>query len=149
MLQESRPNRRVVQQLGLSCLVFFSLLLVPAHAQFSGSIEGNVTDPSGAEIANASITLVNTATNVSQKTTSGTDGNYRFVSLAPGSYKISGTGSGFQTTNTTITLTTGQNLNVPIGLQVAGTSTSVEVTAGPLFSIRRRPETKKRFSKRS
>jgi hypothetical protein len=100
-----------------------------AQAQFSGSIEGNVTDPTGGGIANASITLVNTATNVSQKTTSGADGNYRFVSLAPGSYRISGTGAGFQTTTTNITLTTGQNLNVPISLQVAGTSTSVEVTA--------------------
>ncbi len=80
-------------------------------------------------MANASVALVNTATAVSQQTTSGTDGNYRFVSLAPGSYKISGTGSGFQTTTTTVTLTTGQTLNVPISLQVAGTSTAVEVTA--------------------
>ncbi len=113
----------------MASLVFLCLFVPGMKAQFSGSIEGNITDPSGAGIANASVTLVNTATNVSQKVTSGNDGNYRFVSLAPGTYKISATGSGFQTTNTTITLTTGQTQNVPVALQVAGTSTAVEVTA--------------------
>ena len=114
---------------GLTCLALVTFLASFAQAQFSGSIEGNVTDASGAGVANASVTLVNTATGVTLKATSGSDGNYRFVSLAPANYKLSGTGPGFQSTTTTITLTTGQNLNVPIALQVAGTSTSVEVTA--------------------
>ena len=116
-------------RLGLTCLALVTFLAPLAQAQFSGSIEGNVTDASGAGVANASVTLINTATGVSLKATSGSDGNYRFVSLAPANYKLSGTGPGFQSTTTTITLTTGQNLNVPIALQVAGTSTSVEVTA--------------------
>ncbi len=120
---------RKFRRLGLTCLALVTFLAPLAQAQFSGSIEGNVTDASGAGVANASVTLVNTATGVSLKATSGSDGNYRFVSLAPANYKLSGTGPGFQSTTTTITLTTGQNLNVPIALQVAGTSTSVEVTA--------------------
>jgi Carboxypeptidase regulatory-like domain len=115
----------------LLSLIALSLLPIVLNAQFSSSIEGNVVDASGAEIANATVTLVNTATNVSQQTLSGAAGNYRFVSLAPGSYKISGTSKGFQTTSTTVSLTTGQDLNVPISLQVSGTSTSVEVTAAP------------------
>ncbi len=129
MLQNRGAKSKFGRHLALSCLIYVSLLTPAAQAQFSGSIEGNVTDASGAGVSNASVTLVNTATNVSQKTATGTDGNYRFVSLAPGSYKISGVGAGFQTTTTNIVLTTGQNLNVPIGLKVAGTTTSVEVTA--------------------
>ncbi len=129
MLQERSQTQKIIRRLSASCIILFSLLAPVARAQFSGSIEGNVTDPSGAGVGNATITLVNTATGVSQTATSGNDGNYRFVSLAPAAYKLSGTGAGFQTTTTTITLTTGQTLNVPISLQVAGTSTAVEVTA--------------------
>jgi Carboxypeptidase regulatory-like domain len=97
-------------------------------AQFSGSIQGVVQDPAGAGVPKASITLVNTATTVTAKTTSDGSGNYRFVSLAPGSYKISATASGFSTTDTQVTLTTGENLNVPMSLSLASAATAVEVT---------------------
>ncbi len=107
------------------CFSFVPLI----QAQFGSAIDGIVTDATGAAVANATVTLVNTATNVTQKTDAGPGGNYRFVSLAPATYKISATGSGFQTTAVTVTLTTGQDLSVPISLQVAATSTSVEVTA--------------------
>ncbi len=129
MKREFAQTRKTVRHLGLSTLLLLTILTPLIRAQFSGSVQGNVTDASGAAVANATVTLVNTATGVSQKTNSGADGNYRFVSLAPGGYKLSGTGAGFQTTATNITLTTGQDLNVPILLEVAGTSTSVEVTA--------------------
>jgi hypothetical protein len=129
LLRKAKRLTHSVRHSVPTCLVLFSLLVPAAQAQFSGSIVGNITDPSGSGVANASITLVNTATGVTQKTTSGNEGSYQFVSLAPGSYKLSATGPGFQTTSTTFTLTTGQNLNVPIALQLAGTSTAVEVTA--------------------
>jgi hypothetical protein len=103
-------------------------------AQFSGSIEGVVQDPSGAGVAKAAITLLNTATSVSQKTTADDSGNYRFVSLAPGSYQVVATGPGFSKTNVSIILTTSQNLNVPISLALATASTEVEVTgAAPVL----------------
>ncbi len=105
-----------------------------AFAQFNGSIEGVVQDPSSAGVAHAKITLLNTATQVSQETTADNSGNYRFVSLAPGSYTITATGAGFGRTNVNVALTTGQNLNVPISLQVASASTTVEVTsAAPII----------------
>ncbi len=128
MLRDAVRLCKQLQIFALGCFSLLVLLVPQARAQFSGGIEGNVIDASGSGVANASVTLVNTATSISQKTTTGADGNYRFVSLAPGSYKISGSASGFQTTNVTITLTTGQNLDVPVSLQVAGTSTAIEVT---------------------
>ncbi len=129
MSWDSIQSSKTICYLGLICLAILTFLAPVAQAQFSGSIEGNVMDASGGGIANATVTLVNIATGVSQKTISGNEGSYRFVSLAPGAYKLSGSGAGFQTTAATITLTTGQTLNVPVSLQVAGTSTAVEVTA--------------------
>ena len=57
-------------------------------AQFSGSIQGTVQDPAGAVVPNAKVQLKNTATSVAATTTSDAEGNYRFVSLAPGTYHL-------------------------------------------------------------
>ena len=68
-------------------------------------------------------------------TTSGADGSYRFVSLAPGNYKISAEASGFSKSETTVTLDTNQNLSVALTLKVGATTESIEVTAeNPLFN---------------
>ncbi len=57
-------------------------------AQFTGNIQGTVTDPSGAAVAQAKVSLINVVTKVSATTTTDASGDYRFLSLAPGSYKI-------------------------------------------------------------
>ena len=61
---------------------------LPCFAQFTASIQGVVQDQSGAGVAKASIQLVNIATGVTKIATTDPSGNYRFVSLAPGSYKM-------------------------------------------------------------
>ena len=61
--------------------------------------------------------------------TSDESGNYRFVSLAPGRYKITAESAGFSRSEADVTLLTEQNLNVPITLKVGSTSESVMVTA--------------------
>ncbi len=71
------------------------LLAGPARAQFSGNIEGVVTDPSGGSIGSAKITITNLSTNVSASTTSDSAGYYHFLSLAPGRYKVRVEASGF------------------------------------------------------
>ncbi len=119
----------------LSCYPGFLYLLLlcvsslPCVAQFSGSIDGTITDQTGATVSNAVLKLTNTATGVSNEAKSDNSGNYRFVSLAPGTYKISVTARGFGNSEVSVNLTTGQDLSVPLSLSVAGTSTSVEVTA--------------------
>lgn len=114
---------------GILRLFLFLCFAVGCFGQFNSGVQGNITDPSGAGVAKASVTLRNTATNVSQETTADNAGNYKFISLAPGSYEIVATAAGFAKTNAQITLTTGQNLNVPIALTLANASTSVVVTA--------------------
>ncbi len=64
-------------------------------AQFGSSVQGVVQDPSGGNVASATVTLLNDATHVRQDTRTDNSGNYRFVSLAPGSYTISAEAAGF------------------------------------------------------
>jgi hypothetical protein len=112
-----------------TCLCLFSLFLAAsAFAQFTGSIQGIVQDPTGAGISKISVQLVNTATGVTSVTTTDTGGNYRFVSLAPGSYKISVEASGFARAEANVTLLTEQNLNIPISVKVGSVTESVIVS---------------------
>ena len=66
-----------------------------AWAQYTASVQGSVTDPSGAAVSQAKVTLENLVTRVSAVTTTDAEGGYRFLSLAPGPYKVSAVASGF------------------------------------------------------
>src|SRR3974377_324412 len=79
-------------------LVLLALGAGICQAQFSGSIQGVIQDPSGAVLPNATVRLSNSNTNVSSETKSNTEGNYRFVSLAPGAYQITVEATGFNRT---------------------------------------------------
>ena len=111
--------------------LFVTILLLAGStkAQFTGNIQGTVTDPSGAAVAQAKILLVNVATQISAATTTDASGDYRFLSLAPGSYKITVESAGFSRVETTVTLETNQNLNVPIAVKVGQAAETVTVTA--------------------
>lgn len=124
MLKGTRPSSFAL----FLSLAIFPLLASVAFAQFSGSIQGVVQDPSGATVPKTKVTLLNTATQVQQEATSNDNGEYRFASLAPGSYKVTASASGFANTEVNATLTTSQTLNVPISLAVAGSTQAVEVT---------------------
>src|ERR1700735_5013500 len=109
-------------------LVVILLFVSTALAQFSASIQGVVQDPSGAAVAKATVQAVNTATGVVAVATSDISGNYRFVSLAPGSYKITVQATGFSKAEADVTLLTEQNLNLPLSLKVGSVAESVVVT---------------------
>ncbi|MGH9566125.1 MAG: carboxypeptidase regulatory-like domain-containing protein, partial [Candidatus Angelobacter sp.] len=97
-------------------------------AQFSASVQGVVQDPSGAGVANASIQIVNSATQVSRTVTSDDSGNFVISSLAPGSYSITAQATGFAQSKVDVTLLTEQHLNVPITMKVGSVTESVTVT---------------------
>src|SRR5450755_3001001 len=97
-------------------------------AQFSGTIQGVVEDPSSAGIAKATVVLENTATNVSRTTTTDDGGNYNFPSVAPGTYKITAEMSGFRKSEVDVTLLTEQTLNVPVSLKVGSVTEAITVT---------------------
>lgn len=110
---------------GLLCLLISGSA---AFAQFTGGITGVVQDPSGGRIPHATVTLLSTSTHVTQSTTSDTDGNYQFVSLAPGEYQITAKGEGFSETKVDISLRTNETLALPLLLRVATAQQAVEVT---------------------
>lgn len=98
------------------------------YAQFSASVQGTVQDPRGSVIPSASITLVNTATGVQQRTTSNAAGVYRFDSLAPGNYTVSADAHGFAKATVSFEITTSQVRDVPLTLNVGSVSSTVTVT---------------------
>src|SRR5579863_2372333 len=117
------PLRRLLYPLFVVLLVASAAL-----AQFTASIQGVVVDQSGAGVPKATIQLLNVATGFTAIATSDTSGNYRFVSVAPGSYKVTAEADGFSKSEANITLLTEQNLNLPISLKVGSVSESVVVT---------------------
>src|SRR5437667_3692347 len=71
----------------------------PLYAQVdTGTILGTVTDASGAVIHGATVTLTNEGTNAALSTTTGADGIYKFTPIKIGSYKVTASYQGFQTT---------------------------------------------------
>ena len=73
----------------------FCLALAAAFAQFSSSIEGSVTDSTGAIVPGAKVVLTGMSTGVTSDTKSNSAGLYKFPSLGPGAYKVTVTMQGF------------------------------------------------------
>ena len=76
------------------------LALTPAYAQNFGEFAGSVTDPSGAVIAGATVTITNDATGVSRTAETNEAGNYTVPFLNPGTYTITAESEGFRTART-------------------------------------------------
>src|SRR5437899_12957745 len=93
-------NRRLIMKFRseqtrrfLSCclltLIGLGLIIASADAQeFRGSITGRVTDPSGAAVPGAQVTITNTATNVSASVTTNDAGVSTALYLAPSRYTV-------------------------------------------------------------
>src|SRR5262245_23999264 len=80
----------------LFALLLIAIFSTAAWAQFNAGIQGTVADASGAVIAGAKVTLVNTETGRKSEATASSDGLYRFSSLAPGVYKLTVEREGFK-----------------------------------------------------
>src|SRR5271165_7363900 len=83
-------------------LVFVLLAAVTLSAQtFRGTILGTVTDPSGAVVSGAKVTVKNTGTGLERATETSGDGSYSVPELPIGTYTVTITLSGFETFVTT------------------------------------------------
>jgi hypothetical protein len=117
------------------CLVLIALcVLLPAaaYAQASagtGSISGAVTDPSGAVIPQAEVTVRNVDTNVVRTVQSNEAGRYEVVALQPGNYEIKAVKPGFASlVRTGITLAVGARAVADLSMAVSGTVETVTVS---------------------
>ncbi len=105
-----------------------ALLTSLAMAQSTSSLNGSVTDPSGAAVAGAKITLTEPATGSQRTATSNASGLYQFLDVPPGDYRLEAAATGFAPfVAAKVTLLVKTPSTVKIQLQVEGVKTSVEV----------------------
>src|SRR3954469_17449032 len=128
---------RIVQSVTLA-LVITSLIVLATVcvAQVDrGEIVGTVTDPSGARISGAQITLMNLQTGQSIHLTTDNEGTYSAKLLKIGTYAVSANRQGFQTTvQSTVDVAVNQSQRVDLVLKLGSASETVEVTgAAPLL----------------
>ena len=91
--------------------------------------QGRVTDPSGASIARAQVTLTRTSTGVERKTESTADGYYTFAQVLPGSYSVKIAAPGFaKVLRQGVTVTTGAAVRVDVPLEPGGGQQTITVT---------------------
>src|SRR6185437_2829827 len=79
-------------------------------------------------VPKATVTISNNGTGETRTATSDENGDFRFLSLAPGAYTVKVEASGYAVSRTAVTLLTEQNLNVPVTLKVGAVSQDVTVT---------------------
>src|SRR5712671_6827161 len=128
------PWRIQMRRIG-AAIVFVLLLTIAGFGQtFRGAINGTVTDPSGAVVANADVKATNVATGVAITATSTSDGAFSFQDLPLGTYKITVSATGFKPmTVDNVTVTAGGAYTLPVKLTVGGTgTTAIEVSAAAL-----------------
>ncbi len=112
-------------------VVFLLLCSVAAVAQSErGNIAGIVTDPSGAAIAGAELSVVNRDTNAIAKAVSTSTGEYNVPNLSPGNYRVEIVAPGFKRfVQKNVTVSAASTVRVDALMQLGQVSEAVEVTA--------------------
>ena len=112
----------------LAFLVVMALMVSSAFAQSeTGAITGTVTDPTGALVPNAKITVKGTTTGFVRTATTGSSGSYSITNLQPAEYTVTAEVSGFATLQQAVTVTVGGRVGLDLQLQVGATGTTIEV----------------------
>jgi len=94
------------------------------------SLNGTVTDPSGAAVANAKVTAENTITGLTRTTQSSDAGLYSFPHLTVGSYNLTVEAAGFKAAKQTgISLTVGAVATIDVPLAIGSSQETITVTA--------------------
>ena len=126
-------GRRLALSLGL--LMAMTLSGRQAWAQFTSSIEGTVTDPSGALVPAATVTATNEDTGVAQTVQTSSAGYFRFPSLSAAPYSVKVAISGFKTKvleHIRLQAAQTKTINVALELGTAGAEEVTVVAEAPL-----------------
>ena len=112
------------------------LLLIPVSSPaqtFRGSINGTITDSSGAVVPSAKVTATEVATATVHETVASGAGEFAFNDLPLGAYNVRVDATGFQAEDVTgVQVLAGKIYTLPVRLNVAQAATTVEVTADSL-----------------
>jgi Carboxypeptidase regulatory-like domain/TonB dependent receptor len=111
-----------------SCVPF---LTAAALAQYGASLQGTVTDNTGAVVPGAAVTVTNQATGVSRNAVTGDSGFYRIAGLAPGGYHVEAEATGFKKSSKSNVAVLSETVNgADVTLEIGSVSETVVVTAG-------------------
>ena len=124
------------------CLLFSILVLFTVNGTVfpqtsSTSLQGTVTDPSGSVIDGATVVLSNSESKLERTMETGTQGEYRFIALPPGTYTLTVTAKGFsryQQTDLQLLVNTPATANVHLKVGAAGESITVTSEA-PVLNL--------------
>ena len=113
-----------------SALIALFLCFALAHAQTPlGTVTGLATDPTGAAIPGASVTLTSQQTGVKRTAATNDSGVYSLPNLPPGSYKLSAEAKGFRSLETEVfPVDAFRTVRQDLKFEVAGAATEVTVT---------------------
>ncbi|HVI10883.1 MAG TPA: carboxypeptidase regulatory-like domain-containing protein [Candidatus Binatia bacterium] len=123
---------------GFLCWVIFALLGLAgiAWAQDTASLTGTVTDPSGAAVANAQVSVTNSEHGVNRTAPSNGSGEYTFAALPIGSYDLTVTADGFKKYEAKgITLNIAEKARVNVTLHVGAVNTEVIVQGSEVAQV--------------
>src|ERR1700719_89273 len=98
----------------------------------TGSVSGTVTDPQGAAVPNAKVTISNKDTGTSQALQTNDSGTFTSGGLAPGSYVVRVEAKNFKTHQTTLAVQVGQIATVNAKLEIGDSSSVIEVTGSAI-----------------
>jgi hypothetical protein len=118
---------------GLSFLLLLLLVLspMPVSAQFGSAIQGTVTDSQQGVVAQATVRVTNTTTNVTREALTSADGVYRVLSLGPGSYRVEVEKAGFlKAQRDAVSVGISETARLDFALEVSGVTESVTVASG-------------------
>ncbi len=123
------PGKQLTRLVPYFALILFALYSSLAFAQ-TASIQGSVTDQSGAVVPNATITVANTDTGVRQTTTTNGQGIYVVPFLQPGNYSVKVERQGFEAaTRPGVKLVINQSAGIDFTLQLGSSTQTVAVSA--------------------
>lgn len=128
--EQLRIPKQVVCCITILAAALF-VVATSARAQTNfGSIVGTVTDPSGAVVSGAAVTLTNIGTGDKRTTTTDGSGNYQFLLLPPANYSIDVTSSGFKAfARSPINVPVAQAVRIDVSMSVGAQTQQVTVTA--------------------
>jgi hypothetical protein len=113
-------------------LLIFFLANLPLLGQLpTATLNGTVTDPTGATVAGARVVAANKATGISREATSGADGLYVVTNLAPGTYDVRVEAKGFAVKEfKDVRLEVGRSVTLDAQLALAALGQKVEISGG-------------------
>ena len=131
-MRTKKSERAALSILSKSAAVVIALMVMGSAAwgQSSTSVRGTVVDPSGKAVAGAGVVLANSELKVERATTTGEQGEYQFLFVPPGTYKLTVTAPGFrhyEQTDLQLLVNTPATANVQ--LTIGGTSETVTVSS--------------------